>query len=214
MTKINPSDDIGKRYGKLIVISVEPKISYRPICYNVLCDCGRTTKVQRYNLRNGHTRSCGCNKIESVRTLNLTHGKSNTDLYNVYKGIKARCFNKHSKFYGYYGGRGITMCNEWQNDYLLFMNWCSKNGYKKGLQIDRIDTNGNYEPYNCRFVNSKTNSRNRRNTHIVEYKGQQVFLIDLYKKSTVGRKAFYNRIKNGWSIEKAIEAPNQSGIKC
>ena len=211
---INPSEDIGKKYGRLTIMSIYHKTKGNPIYYNAICDCGKITKVQRSNLKNGHTVSCGCRQREIGFISNLTHGKSKTPLYQVYKGIKARCFNEHSQFYNYYGGRGITMCDEWRNDYSVFMNWCFKNGYKKGLQIDRIDTNGNYEPTNCRFVTCKINSRNRRNVHVVEYNGEQVFLIDLYKKSQVGRKAFYRRIQSGWSIKKAIETPNQSGIKC
>lgn len=209
---INVAEYIGKKYGRLTIISKAINLKNRKIKYIVKCDCGNIREVEHSNLVNGHTASCGCKKIEFSSKINLIHGLSKTPLYAVYKGIKARCYNKKSQFYHYYGGRGITMCQQWRTSYITFYNWCVENGYKKELQIDRRDNNGNYEPSNCRFVTPRVNSINRRNVHFIEYNGQQVPLIDLWVKSPVGRKAFYHRLKSGWSLDKALTDKPQPGV--
>ena len=93
---------------------------------------------------------------------NFKHGESKTRLYLIWHHIKDRCLNSNHKFYEYYGGRGITICPEWTNDYIAFRDWALNNGYQKGLEIDRIKTNGNYESNNCRWATHKENCNNRR----------------------------------------------------
>lgn len=92
----------------------------------------------------------------------ITHGLSAHPLYRVYLGIKNRCYLKTDKAYKYYGDRGILVCDEWKQSFVSFYNWCVDNGYKKGLDIDRRDNDGNYEPSNCRLVERKINTRNKR----------------------------------------------------
>ncbi len=106
--------------------------------------------------------SCGC--IRKNNKKNYKHGYSYTKLYAVWAGIKKRCNNQNSYNYKYYGGRGITICPEWANDYVVFRDWALSHGYKEGLEIDRRENNGNYEPSNCRWVTRTENQRNKRNT--------------------------------------------------
>ena len=120
-------------------------------------------------LSNGKvTKSCGCvtSKLLSEILLgekrNYKHGGSNTRLYKIWNAMKQRCLNSKSGNYKYYGGRGITICPEWTNDYIVFRDWSLNHGYKENLQINRIENNGNYEPNNCNFVTAKENTRNRR----------------------------------------------------
>ena len=94
--------------------------------------------------------------------LNSTHNKHNTRLYKIFHGMKARCYNKNKDSYNDYGGRGIIICKEWLNDFLLFYNWSIENGYKDTLSIDRKENNGNYEPDNCRWTNQFVQSSNIR----------------------------------------------------
>lgn len=130
------------------------------------CDCGNITEVRYDCLTNNNTKSCGCiNTVDRTKPNSVKKHK----LYRVYWRIKESCYNKNDKSYKYYGGRGIKICGEWLQ-YENFLSWCLTHGYKEGLQIDRIDTNGNYEPSNCRFVTSSDNNYNKRNNILVLYK--------------------------------------------
>lgn len=100
------------------------------------------------------------------------HGKKGTKLYNTWLHMKTRCYNKNYNRYDDYGGRGITICDEWINDFKAFYDWSMSNGYKDNLTIDRIDVNGNYEPDNCRWADRKTQANNRRNNVYLTYNGK------------------------------------------
>ena len=132
----------------------------------VQCHCGNIFNPRMNDLRSGKVKSCGCIKAESTRKAHTTHGftknRKQLPLYVVWKGMKKRCLNPNEKQYHDYGGRGIVICDEWKNDAKSFVEWAMANGYEKGLEIDRIDVNGNYEPSNCRFVTSSVNSQNTR----------------------------------------------------
>ncbi len=133
--------------------------------WNCVCDCGTKVKVVTAKLISGKTKSCGCYNLENIRKANYKHGfsrkgKSNI-LYNLLQGMKSRCYNKKKQNYRYYGARGISVAEGWIQDPVSFIEWALKNGYKRGLEIDRIDNNGNYEPSNCRFVTRSFNNANR-----------------------------------------------------
>lgn len=171
-------DLVGKRFGRLVVLKRADdyftksgkKIKY----WECVCDCGNKKNVRHANLQSGQTSSCGCLHKEIVGSLNRTHGLSSKcgRLYPLWKSIKYRCYCKTCKSYKNYGGRGITMCDEWKDDFTSFCKWAIENGYKeektdKGinvLTIDRIDVNGNYEPDNCRFITNAEQAQNKRNS--------------------------------------------------
>ena len=122
------------------------------------CFCGKDFEAQVSNIKSGSIKSCGCIK--------KTHGLGKTKLYKVWHSMVSRCHNIKSQSYNLYGNRGIKVCNEWKNSIISFHNWALENGYKEGLEIDRIDNDGNYEPNNCQWVSSKQNSRNRRQSKL------------------------------------------------
>ena len=170
-------DLTGKRFGRLVVVGYYGKKTcgnQKKSTWLCNCDCGNQTIVGIGELRDGGTQSCGCIQKEFAGSLNRTHNLSGKcgRLYPLWKSVKYRCYCKTSKDYANYGGRGIVMCDEWKNDFLVFYNWAISNGYKeektdKGLNIltlDRIDVNGNYEPSNCRFVTNAVQALNKRNT--------------------------------------------------
>lgn len=168
-------DLTGQRFGRLVVIEEAPKLQgnrkRRWLCQ---CDCGKNIVVFHGNLRSGNTKSCGCTRGKKQ----IIHGKTRRKkgerkprLYSIWDNMKQRCYNPNHTGYHLYGGRGITVCDEWKNDFQAFYDWAMANGYEDNLQIDRIDNDGNYEPRNCRWVTPIENSNNRRNNTMIEYKG-------------------------------------------
>lgn len=131
------------------------------------CDCGRRKEVSARSLKSGETQSCGClnSKLTSTRNaaLKRTHGQTNTRLYRIWIGMRRRCYEPRMQSYPYYGGRGITVCEEWTR-FEPFLAWANANGYASHLEIDRIDTDGHYTPKNCRWVTKSVNASNRRNS--------------------------------------------------
>jgi hypothetical protein len=116
--------------------------------------CGNEFRTQINNVKNGNTKSCGC--------YTKKHGLKNTRLYRIWRGIKDRTLNIKTRQFPDYGGRGITICEEWKNDFMSFHDWAMSNGYEEELSIDRIDNDGNYEPSNCRWTTSTIQNRNQR----------------------------------------------------
>lgn len=163
-------DISGQRFGRLTVVKRSHVDKDNFVRWECLCDCGNTYFGRSYELRKGTVRSCGC--LESENRNNIAnksiHGLSKLPIYKVWKSIKSRCYRKTDKRYFRYGGRGISVCEEWVNDPESFILWANANGYKEGLSIDRINNNGNYSPDNCRFTTTAKNNRNSSNTHLTE----------------------------------------------
>lgn len=168
-------DITGNRFGRLVAIrfdcSEKNKCGRKVRKWLCKCDCGNFKSVRIGDLRDGKVRSCGCLAKEWAKVANLQYGLSNKEkLYGVWQSLKKRCYNKHLKAYKYYGGRGIRVCEEWNNSYPAFREWAYKNGYQEitlpngnnKLTIDRINNDGNYEPSNCRWVDMATQNKNKR----------------------------------------------------
>lgn len=140
---------------------------------------------------------------ESGRFINK-HGGRNEPLYGVWCAMKERCNNPHNKRYERYGGRGIKVCEEWANDYGSFRNWASKNGYTKGLTIDRIENNGGYCPENCRWVTRAEQNRNYSRNRMLTLNGETLCLADMAKKYGIKSATLRFRLNQGMSLEEAV----------
>ena len=158
-------DLTGRKFGMLTVLKFAYKNSFNQAMWKCRCDCGNETTVHSNNLRRGYTKSCGCvrNLKSSERT--KKHGMHGTNLYNRWKSMKERCSDMKNERYG---GRGITVCDEWKNDFQAFYDWSMSNGYSANLQLDRIDNDGNYEPTNCRWISAKKNRENSSTVHRIK----------------------------------------------
>lgn len=135
-----------------------------------------------------------------------THNETKTRLYGIWAGMKQRCFNEKDHCYQNYGARGITVCDEWKNDYVAFSMWAKQNGYTDELSIDRIDTNGNYEPSNCRWATAKTQARNKRNSIYLTYNGETKHITEWAEATGQSLCTLYCRkTTRGWSDAEVIE---------
>lgn len=197
-------DLTGQRFGKLVVIEYAGRNERRESLWRCMCDCGNESIVRGDVLRRGTTKSCGCGK-------GLKHGYHKKSWYSSYKAMMERCYLPSSGNYERYGGKGITVCEEW-HDINKFAEWVELSGYTPGLTIDRIDVNKGYSPDNCQWVTKKQQSNNRKNTIFYTYKGETKALTDWAEIFGINRYTLYDRIqKRGWSVEKALETP--SGAK-
>ena len=126
--------------------------------------CGNNFRADTNNIKSGNTKSCGCHNKRRTKEVNTKHGLRSTRLYVIWANIKDRILNSKHKQYNDYGGRGITICEEWKNDFMSFYDWSILNGYEenKGLSIDRIDNDVGYCPENCRWTTKTIQSRNQR----------------------------------------------------
>jgi hypothetical protein len=147
--------------------------------------------------------------------MKIKHGKANTRLFGLWRGILTRCNNPNRSDYKYYGGRGITVCDEWLHDFQAFYDWAMANGYEEHLTIDRIDVNGNYCPENCRWVTMQKQSENKSNRRIILAFGETLSLTQWANRTGISKSTIKSRIeKLGWSNEKALtHKPNYKARK-
>lgn len=151
----------GAAFGAWIVLYQKDKNTVECVC-----ECGANRLIHRSNLTSGKTTSCGCKKSEKIAKARTTHGMHGTPTYSSWSSMLTRCNNKNSKAYKNYGARGIKVCERWS----LFENFLQDMGEKpkKGMSIDRIDNQGNYEPGNCKWASAKEQCSNTRRTKLTK----------------------------------------------
>lgn len=186
-------DLTGNVYGSLTVIQrMGTKNGH--VSWECKCECGKTIITLGNLLKAGKTRSCGCKKPEKCGAAHRTHGRTKTRLHTTWQHMKQRCTNPNNAKYKYYGGRGISVCEEWLS-YEVFEKWAFGHGYKDDLTLDRIDVNGNYEPSNCRWVTWKVQQNNRRNNTVITAFDEQHTLSEWEEITGINRTTIQKRIK-------------------
>lgn len=193
---------IGLKFGQWIIIEfVRVGLYYQKIV-KARCCCGNIKEIYLSTIKSGNSKSCGCSIVRKIK-----HGASKSSLYRVWNGMKERCYNPNFRQYMDYGGRGIQVDYFWRNDFTLFRYWAIKNGYKKGLELDRIDNNKDYTPLNCRFTTHKQNNRNKRDNRWVDFNGEKRLLIELCEVYSLNYKTVENRIRRGWTVFNSLTTP-------
>lgn len=205
--RVNIDDYIGKKSGKLTVVGLADK---KPTEHNwrlrCLCECGNYIDVLPYHFRKGIVKTCGCSKRIGTR---LEDGRSLHPLYGIWSQMMRRCYNQKSRHYSRYGGRGISVCEEW-HDFWNFAKWSdSVGGRPKGYEIDRIDNDGNYCPENCRWATRRQQNLNKSSNIFIEYNGRRQTLFEWSIETGISWAALNHRYHRGWSIERMLTTPMQ-----
>lgn len=195
--KAKPRKDItSKRFGSLVAVAINGKSKNGKNVWKCICDCGATTYVPVGDLSSGNSKSCGCKTKDALRNY-VQEKKKNAvksphlKAANIWKKMISRCYDQLNKDFPNYGGRGISVCDQWM-DFKSFFN--DMGDPPDGMSIDRIDNNGNYEPSNCRWATSTEQARNKRNNVIVEYKGERMTVAEASIKSGIPASTIYSRV--------------------
>ena len=211
--------EIGKRKDCLEIIDV--KQYGRKGRVVVKCDCGTVKEMILSRFNNPSVHSCGCVGVPKGRnSQNFQHGMSRTRIYGVYRDMYNRCYNENDISYSYYGGKGVIICPEWlgENGIKNFSEWAYANGYDENAErgnctIDRIDTNGNYEPSNCRWADTEVQSNNRSNNRYFEIDGVTKTLSEWCRDyGNLCVQSVHHRLQRGWDIRTALEKPMQKKV--
>lgn len=201
-------DLTGVKCGRLSVIRRADNIGRRTawIC---LCDCGREVRQYTEVLRSGRASSCGCLRIEQIRARSITHGASTTRIrtpeYRCWLSAKQRCFNPKSAKFASYGGRGITMCEQWRHNFSAFL--ADVGPRPVGMSLDRIDVNGHYAPGNCRWATAREQSNNTRSNRLVDAPEGRMTLKQYARLRGVDYTALHAQVK--YRGADPIEAANK-----
>ena len=192
------SNLVGRKFHRLLVVSFAFASERGRRNYICRCDCGTEKIIPGRSMVSGGIMSCGCYRLERT----ITHGQSNTSTYRSWQHMLTRCLDSKSDSFQLYGGRGITVCEQWKNS---FENFLADMGERpQGTSLDRRNSDGNYEPSNCRWASSQIQTRNRRSNRYLDFDGQSRCIADWAKCIGITRGTLTNRLRRGWSIEKAL----------
>jgi len=197
-------DHTGERYGYLTVIKYAGS-TRKDVLWLCKCDCGNEKIVPAKHLCKGVRSSCGCINV------NITHGGTGTRLYNIWAGMKQRCYDEKDPTYLRYWKKGITVCDEWKYNFPAFRKWALEHGYKEDLSIDRIDNSKGYSPDNCRWATAKEQSNNKTSNRVYVVNGITGNIMQLSEIFSIEYSTALARINRGWTAERAFTVPTKNG---
>ena len=199
-------DLTGKRFQRLVVIARNIPIIPRKnkhTYWECLCDCGNPVVVKSTHLHSGNTKSCGCYARDNIKERSTTHGLTDSPEYNSWKSMNKRCYSKSNQAYARYGGRGITVCDEWKNSFEAFYRDMGSRPSSEHT-LDRKDNSKGYSKENCRWATKKEQANNRRNSIFCEHNGERRTIPEWCLVLGLNYHLIRRRIRAGWSFEKAI----------
>lgn len=205
----NAVDITNQKFNRLTVLGPIGRSKSRQIVWLCLCECGKFSTVQGDDLRRNHTKSCGCFNLEVCSSRQTTHNLSKTPIYETWCHIIGRCTLPSDKAWKNYGGRGISICKEWRENFQIFYDQvsCLENYGKKGYTLDRIDNEGNYAPENVRWATRKTQCRNTRRNRIITFNNESKCLSEWAENIGISPDALDRRYRAGWSVERMLTEP-------
>jgi hypothetical protein len=196
-------DLIGQVFGRLTVSAEAGTDRRGNVMWWCRCHCGTYATVVGYHLRSGNTTSCGCARRQQAGNLTLVHGQADTPLYSRWKSMIHRVTDPNHKSYADYGGRGITVCEQW----LEFETFAADMGptFREDLTLDRIDVSGPYSPMNCRWASASEQARNKRNNRRLTFRGHTKTLAEWSEITGLHRRTIGTRLDAlGWPVERAL----------
>lgn len=202
---------VGKRFGRLVVLERCGRDAHHNILWRCRCDCGVVRLVRASHLRMGQVQSCGCWKKDCMkcrRPSKNEHGMSRSPTYGSWMAMRDRCTRRSHPAWARYGGRGIVVCERW-NDFRAFLADMGKRPAGKGL--DRIDNDGDYEPGNCRWATSKENGRHRCTTRWLTLGGETHCLSEWSEKTGIMVTTIRERLRRKWTVQDALTIPPKGG---
>lgn len=202
-TNRKAEDRIGEKFGRALLL----RITGRPVASRAIglirCDCGTEKEVLCAALFSGATQSCGCLGEERRRAAAVTHGLTHSQIYNTWRGMKSRCRNPNSQGYHHYGGRGIKVCERWNNSFENFLEDMGPS-HIPDYEIERVDNDGDYEPGNCIWATRKIQNNNRRDNHILTYNGVSKTKSEWADELNINYGTLCFRVRAGWPIEEVL----------
>lgn len=200
-------DVTGQRFGRLVAVEEvrHPKSGHR--ASRCRCDCGNEVVIRISHLLNENNRSCGCLHRDSTRARATKHGKCGSPEWKVWREMRQRCTNPNRPSYSDYGGRGISVCPEWDSFDQFLADMGPRPSDKHS--IERKDVNGHYCRDNCYWATSKEQSRNTRRTRYLTFAGETLPLCEWAERNGLNQFTINYRLSHGWSVEKALTTPSQ-----
>lgn len=194
-------DITGQKYGMLTPVKYLGKSQW--LCK---CECGNLSVHSSVHLKHGDVKSCGCMTEVWREKSRGFHQESKTRLYNIWSSMKQRCYNPKNQGYKWYGARGIKVCDEWM-DYLGFRDWALSSGYSDDLTLDRLDSDKEYCPGNCRWATYAEQENNKRNNKYIEFDGKRLTYSQWARETGLSKEAIRRRMLSGWSAEDCLTTP-------
>lgn len=194
---------VGQKYNHLTIIEKSERNTNKKSYWICKCECGNISTVQSYDLTRNKTISCNDCGNKRIGEKNKKHDSYKIRLYRTWSNMKTRCNNSNYEMYKSYGGKGIKVCEEW-NEFIVFKDWALNNGYKENLTLDRINNDKSYCPENCRWATMKVQQNNRTNNNMITFKGETLTMKQWSEKLGILYTTIQRRMKKKWPIEKVL----------